>query len=756
MERPSTSFERYGRHINFVDIHADDDVYDQFGTDGSGARRRKTEVKEGDHLTAAANTKDSFKSIPAYLLDYMPTHRKPENLETGNHSGQGQRNAKQRMILDYCKPEYYRRKYNVDNVGRCVVEPSGNKNAKDHRRLHAVAKAASLKTTRIEPNYALDMGKKFLEVDTKQQRFAEKRKSTGNSQGNRKSPSKFHIEDRIQLVRNYISDVEMRGVNHVEPPEDINPKLAQLISHPSKHPEAPGYRPGTASNRMGPSPTNLSPRKKKVLITQTPSTKARLSDSMRNVKSTVDSCIEIPSKDIVDVQFHEIGSVTNEAFNSIEIEQASSDYLEKKDRANYVEDKDVRNMRRQYDVPKGKVVRGKFVEYTELDKTRISATKVLLVAVKAINYLLLLQKRRELKELEQAASKKLSFVLFLIKVQCRFKKKRNRRIRMEREEAIKKICRVCKHGIMRMIYDIRDKKVDIIKTFLDEYSVQGFKNVVINFRHQVLKCQQWYRIFKSCSKARLIALGRLWDRFLLEIDGYDPAITIPDQEKEKILSKYLRKRRWEYRLTLIEYILRVEGQQLLFTDVRTTHVKNFLFQRNTCRVVPMNEVQEHHQPRTRRISVDGTGKNALYIPQLLESKLDMKKPQLLVYTDPTSREWLKERVHHQYNESKREYKRQIIEKLDLIKKEQKEQENLEILRRPSSKVERMYVRKLLSAVDDHLLTTTAPPVDDLDKLRKWSLAHLRRPTLSYLGQITLSNDEIILNRANASGNYDQA
>ena len=97
-----------------------------------------------------------------------------------------------------------------------------------------------------------------------------------------------------------------------------------------------------------------------------------------------------------------------------------------------------------------------------------------------------------------------------------------------------------------------------------------------------------------------------------------------------------------------------------------------------------------------------------------------------------------------------------VEVADPSIKEQKEQENLEILRRPSSKVERMYVRKLLSAVDDHLLTTTAPPVDDLDKLRKWSLAHLRRPTLSYLGQITLSNDEIILNRANASGNYDQA
>ena len=215
-------------------------------------------------------------------------------------------------------------------------------------------------------------------------------------------------------------------------------------------------------------------------------------------------------------------------------------------------------------------MKGKFIKYSEIDKTRISATKVLMVAVKALNFLSKLEARRHLKELEEKASKKFAFMLLLVRVQSRFKRKRTMRILHERKEAIAKISKNCKNKLMEIVHRIRGKKMEIIKTFAKEFSVYGFKNIAIKFRHKVLKCQRWYRIFVACTNARLIALRRLWDRCLHDIEGYDPAIgiMITDEDREHVLSTYIRKRRWEYRLALCEYILRVEGQHLLFTNVQ--------------------------------------------------------------------------------------------------------------------------------------------------------------------------------------------
>ncbi len=740
MARPTTSFERYGRHINFVDIYADYEASgqisakrDKMDIDGS-VRQREGSLKS---RKATPSAKDSFGKIPSYLLEYMPAHRNADVLETENHSQQGQQNAKQRMILDYCKPEYYRKKYNVHSLGRHSLGYSSNKSAKDHHRSHTTARAVSLKAAPIEPNYALDMGKKFLEVKKIQQRLAAKSKySSSSREGQNRNPSKCGLEDRIQLIRNYVNDVAMKGVNHAEPLEG-NPELSEVILHSPKRPETPSHSPGNNFNRSGRISTDPSPLKKK------PCSRHTSFDDAQDVESKVSNCTE-------NFLQEQSTTVVGDNFDDIAIDCTPHGMYRKKGREDYVEDKGLRNMQRQYDTPRGRVLRGKFIKYSELDRTRISATKVLMVTIKGLNYLSRLQQRSGLIKLEDAASKKLSFMLYLIKVQLRFRDKRNQRIMKERKEAINKIKRNCKHMLMGMIYDIRDKKVEVIKTFLEEYSVQGFKNVAIKFRHQVLKCQQWYKIFQSCSEARLICLKRLWDRLLHEIDGYDPAIMIPDKEREKILFKYLRKRRWEYRLTLIEYFLRVEGQHLLFTRVRKAHAKSFLLHQDTGRVIPNEEAQEHHRSRPHRISVDGKGKGALYIPQLLESKMDMKKPHLTVYTHVVGREWLKEQIYYRYNESKREYKRQVIEKLNLIKTEQRRQEKVEILRRPTSKNERQYVRKLLSAVDDHLFSSTAPPaVDDQEKVRKWSLVQLRRPTLSYLGQITLSNDQNLLKHTNS-------
>ena len=207
--------------------------------------------------------------------------------------------------------------------------------------------------------------------------------------------------------------------------------------------------------------------------------------------------------------------------------------------------------------------------------------------------------------------KDLRFLIMLIKVQMRFRRKRNIRLFAARRKASAVIGRFLMPKMTTIANRVRGRKVDIIRTFFAEHSHIGdFAKIMKNFRYRVLKCQWWYREFKKCSVARLEGLSVLWERMVQEAEGYDPDLVIPIATRNSILFQYLRMRRWGYRRDLIEYILRVQGKNFLFSAVTKDLAKEFL-KGHVVEMFPMSVTRETKaEPKENSQDV--------FIPQLLQ------------------------------------------------------------------------------------------------------------------------------------------
>ena len=101
--------------------------------------------------------------VPGYLLDLMPKKKYFNRPKTANDSSQMTSDAKlrtkQRNILQYCRPEYFRSKFNINSIGRNVPPTEKHFNF-----------PTTLITER-EQNLAVKEGRKFLHGEEVSQRL---------------------------------------------------------------------------------------------------------------------------------------------------------------------------------------------------------------------------------------------------------------------------------------------------------------------------------------------------------------------------------------------------------------------------------------------------------------------------------------------------------------------------------------------------------------------------------------------------------
>jgi hypothetical protein len=128
-------------------------------------------------------------------------------------------------------------------------------------------------------------------------------------------------------------------------------------------------------------------------------------------------------------------------------------------------------------------------------------------------------------------------------------------------------------------------------------------------------------------------------------------------------------------------------------------------------------------------SVGPAAGSAMYIPQLLEAKLDQERPFVCMYSDKKGIQQLKAVAERVYMKHRFDHERKLLQRLRQDKKEKK---RLKRLHSTANKKDREETKKLISAVNKVILDSPRFADDaSPDILQNRAIVHLQRPTFSY-------------------------
>eukprot|EP00924_Labyrinthula_sp_SR-Ha-C_P005302 snap_masked-scaffold_1-processed-gene-27.27-mRNA-1 protein AED:1.00 eAED:1.00 QI:0/-1/0/0/-1/1/1/0/651 len=152
-------------------------------------------------------------------------------------------------------------------------------------------------------------------------------------------------------------------------------------------------------------------------------------------------------------------------------------------------------------------------------------------------------------------------------IQRVWKRKRAQEYGRKYRNAVKVVREFVIHGKINLRYKRLRKHADTIFWSLIEVETSNFQKVVKNFRFRVCHCQRLFRSYKKITKARLLALGKMWDIY-----------------EEKILSREL-KDSFESRITSeVKVAVQLLGPTRASASLNQMLLKNTFIQRviKTC------------------------------------------------------------------------------------------------------------------------------------------------------------------------------
>ncbi len=106
---------------------------------------------------------------------------------------------------------------------------------------------------------------------------------------------------------------------------------------------------------------------------------------------------------------------------------------------------------------------------------------------------------------------------------------------MEFRGAYKTVRRACLMLVLRRRRTVKRRAAGRIMTFMMGIAVSRFRAVMLQYRTCVIKAQRYYRSFRACKHARILALNVIWDEVETELR------IIERQNRQRRLRKMLRK-----------------------------------------------------------------------------------------------------------------------------------------------------------------------------------------------------------------------